>query len=175
MVYAGNRESSAGDAHHVAAPNPPLEEAREGARKRVEGDALRGRDHLVGPPFRGEAIPDLLEDADNGLSFDFRQLLAELYEELVAIDRRVAELTQRIERDVRAHDQGKRLLEISGIVPLTASALIAFAGRCLRRRRRYTFCLVVAAISCAFVPFGTVLGIFTLVVLTRPGVKPMFA
>ncbi len=58
---------------------------------------------------------------------------------------------------------------------LTASTLIAFAGRCLRRRRRYTFCLVVAAISCAFMPFGTVLGIFTLVVLTRPGVKPMFA
>lgn len=82
----------------------------------------------ISPAALRKAIPDLLEDADNGLSFDFRQLLAELYEELVAIDRRVAELTQRIERDVRAHDQGKRLLEIPGIGPLTASALIATVG-----------------------------------------------
>ena len=58
---------------------------------------------------------------------------------------------------------------------LTFSALLAYAGRCLRQRRRYTFCLVMAAISCAFMPFGTVLGIFTLVVLTRPSAKSLFA
>ena len=58
---------------------------------------------------------------------------------------------------------------------LTVSALLAYAGRCLRQRRRYTFCLVMAAISCAFMPFGTVLGIFTLIVLTKPAVKPSFA
>jgi hypothetical protein len=58
---------------------------------------------------------------------------------------------------------------------LTFSALLAYAGRCLRQRRRYTFCLVMAAISCAFMPFGTVLGIFTLIVLTRPSVKSLFA
>lgn len=75
-----------------------------------------------------KAIPELLEDADNGLSFDFRQLLSELYDDLRVIDRRVAELTQRIERTVRASDDGKRLLEIPGIGPLTASALIATVG-----------------------------------------------
>ena len=32
-----------------------------------------------------------------------------------------------------------------------------------------------AAISCAFMPFGTVLGIFTLIVLTKPPVKSLFA
>lgn len=61
------------------------------------------------------------------------------------------------------------------IFGLVFSALLAYAGRCLRRRRRYTFCLVMAAISCVFVPFGTVLGIFTLIVLTRPNVKSSFA
>lgn len=75
-----------------------------------------------------KAIPELLEDADNGLSFDFRQLLSELYDDLRVIDRRVAELTQRIERTVRASDDGKRLLEIPGIGPLTASALVATVG-----------------------------------------------
>ena len=58
---------------------------------------------------------------------------------------------------------------------LTFSALLAYAGRCLRQRRRHTFCLVMAAISCAFMPFGTVLGVFTLIVLTRASVKPLFA
>ncbi|HEU0307128.1 MAG TPA: hypothetical protein VFR30_09200 [Lysobacter sp.] len=58
---------------------------------------------------------------------------------------------------------------------LTFSALLAYAGRCLRQRRRHTFCLVMAAISCAFMPFGTVLGVFTLIVLTRPSVKLLFA
>jgi hypothetical protein len=58
---------------------------------------------------------------------------------------------------------------------LTFSALLAYAGRCLRQRRRYTFCLVMAAISCAFMPFGTVLGIFTLIVLAKPSAKSLFA
>ena len=58
---------------------------------------------------------------------------------------------------------------------LTFSALLAYAGRCLRQRRRHTFCLVMAAISCAFMPFGTVLGVFTLIVLSRPSAKMLFA
>jgi transposase len=82
----------------------------------------------VSPAALRKAIPELLEDADNGLSFDFRQLLAELYDDLVAIDKRVAELTQRIERIVRASDDGKRLLEVRGFGPLTVSALIANVG-----------------------------------------------
>jgi hypothetical protein len=32
----------------------------------------------------------------------------------------------------------------------------------------------VAALSCAFMPFGTVLGVFTIVVLVRPSVKQLF-
>lgn len=51
---------------------------------------------------------------------------------------------------------------------------LGLAGRYLKERRRHTFCVVVAAISCAFQPIGTVLGVFTLVVLFRPAVKAMF-
>lgn len=58
---------------------------------------------------------------------------------------------------------------------LTGYAVALYlAGRFLRERRRHTFCVVVAAISCAFQPIGTVLGVFTLVVLFRPAVKAMF-
>jgi hypothetical protein len=51
---------------------------------------------------------------------------------------------------------------------------IAYAGRCLNQRKRYTFCLVMAAIACMFMPFGTILGVFTIIVLVRPSVKPLF-
>jgi hypothetical protein len=47
-------------------------------------------------------------------------------------------------------------------------------ARFLAERRRHTFCVVVAAISCSFTPLGTVLGVFTLIVLFRPSVKALF-
>lgn len=56
----------------------------------------------------------------------------------------------------------------------TFAALLAWAGRCLGRRTHYTYCFVLACISCAFMPFGTVLGVFTIMVLTRPSVKALF-
>lgn len=51
---------------------------------------------------------------------------------------------------------------------------LIFAGRFLARRKRYLFCMVVAAVSCFFMPFGTVLGVFTIIVLQRPSVKEQF-
>ena len=51
---------------------------------------------------------------------------------------------------------------------------LALAGYFLSRRQRYLFCLVVAGIACMFMPFGTVLGVFTILVLMRPSVKDLF-
>ncbi len=58
---------------------------------------------------------------------------------------------------------------------LTFAVFIAYAGRCLRQRRRHTLCLVVGALECMMMPFGTVLGVFTLIALTKPPVKALFA
>lgn len=57
---------------------------------------------------------------------------------------------------------------------LTLAGFMAYAGRCLAQRRRHVLCMVVAGISCCFMPFGTVLGVFTLIVLVRPSVKAAF-
>lgn len=57
---------------------------------------------------------------------------------------------------------------------LAFAACTAFAGRYLRKRTKYMFCLVMAGIECIFIPFGTVLGVFTIIVLQRPGVKRLF-
>ena len=51
---------------------------------------------------------------------------------------------------------------------------IIVAGRYLARQVHYLFCMVIAAIECIFMPFGTVLGVFTIVVLAKPPVKEMF-
>ena len=55
------------------------------------------------------------------------------------------------------------------------AGLMLYAGRCLGRRQRYMLCLVAAGISCVVVPIGTVLGVFTIIVLNRPSVKTLFA
>jgi hypothetical protein len=51
---------------------------------------------------------------------------------------------------------------------------IMLAGRSLEQRRRYGFCMVVAAITCLFPPLCTALGVLTLIVLSRPSVQTQF-
>ncbi len=66
---------------------------------------------------------------------------------------------------------------IAGFIILcgwTLAICLIISGRNLTHRRRYKFCFVIACISCAFTPFGTVLGVFTIIVLTRPAVKELF-
>lgn len=62
------------------------------------------------------------------------------------------------------------------MVAFTWAVAIAMivAGVNLRKRKAYTFCMVMGAIECIFMPLGTILGVFTLVVLNRQGVKAMF-
>ncbi len=48
------------------------------------------------------------------------------------------------------------------------------AGKYLKQQTKYTFCFVVAVINCMFAPLGTVLGIFTIMVLLRDSVKTLF-
>jgi hypothetical protein len=69
---------------------------------------------------------------------------------------------------------GLIFIVIAGTVILcgwTLAFCIFIAGRNLKKRKHYMYCLVIAGLSCLFMPFGTVLGVFTIIVLTRPGVK----
>ncbi|WP_265594829.1 hypothetical protein [Haloferula sp. BvORR071] len=47
-------------------------------------------------------------------------------------------------------------------------------GICLNKRKCRGFCIVVAALSCLKFPFGTALGVFTIIVLCRPSVIALF-
>ncbi|WP_343541814.1 hypothetical protein [Stenotrophomonas pavanii] len=57
---------------------------------------------------------------------------------------------------------------------VTLGAFVAYAGRCLARRRRHLLCLIAAGLACLFTPVGTVLGVFSLITLLRPQVKAAF-
>ncbi len=57
----------------------------------------------------------------------------------------------------------------------TFAAFVFVTGRFLAKRKHYLFCLVMAGLECCCSPFGTVLGVFTIVVLMRDSVKQQFA
>ena len=61
------------------------------------------------------------------------------------------------------------------LLGITMAICILIAGRCLSRRRRYSFALVMACIECLFLPFGTILGVFTIIVLSRESVRALFS
>lgn len=73
---------------------------------------------------------------------------------------------------------------VGGVFVLVASFLILlgatfgtclfFAGRFLRQTRHYYFCLVMGGVACVFFPWGTVLGVFTLVLLSKEEVRSLF-
>jgi hypothetical protein len=66
------------------------------------------------------------------------------------------------------------IASIAILCGLATSLCMAVAGRYLGRHSGYMFCLVVAAIECMFMPLGTILGVFTILVLMRPTVKELF-
>ena len=74
------------------------------------------------------ALPDILEDAENRLTADFRILLKGLQEDLLHLDDRIGSQDQAIKRLAQEHEGAKRLQQLRGIGPITATALIAAIG-----------------------------------------------
>jgi hypothetical protein len=56
----------------------------------------------------------------------------------------------------------------------TLAVMNVLAGRFCRAHRHRVFLLVVGALDCLWVPFGTVLGVFDFVVLSRESVRRLF-
>ena len=58
-----------------------------------------------------------------------------------------------------------------GIWFFGSAILNVISGLCLRARKHRTFSLVVAGFNCLHIPLGTVLGVFTIIVLLRDPVR----
>ena len=74
------------------------------------------------------AIPCWLEDAENGLTGDFRSLLHAVWNDLLGLDDRVCEMDKLIKRLAENHEDCVRLQQLRGYGPMIATALIATVG-----------------------------------------------
>src|SRR5450756_709203 len=74
-------------------------------------------------------IPEILEDGENGLPGAMRSLLDRLTENLKEMGRQVDELEKQIQLWHRENEASRRLAEIPGIGPITASAIVATVGK----------------------------------------------
>lgn len=95
-------------------------------------------------PLR-RAVPDWLEDAENGLSHTFRALLQGLWADLQGLEQRVKDLDREIEAVSEAHPDAKRLKQLRGIGPLTSTALVAQLGdgKHFKRGDPYLRCILI--------------------------------
>lgn len=76
----------------------------------------------------GKRLPEILEDGENELPGIFRQLIDRLGSNLKELDRQVKELEVQIQTWHRNSVDSKKLAQIPGIGPISASALVASIG-----------------------------------------------
>lgn len=73
-------------------------------------------------------VPDILEDAENGLPGVMRHLLRRLNDHLAELNRQVEELELQIKLWHKNNEASQKLEAIPGIGPITASAIVATVG-----------------------------------------------
>lgn len=73
-------------------------------------------------------LPVILEDAENGLSGLFRELLVEMAERLRLLDERIQKYDLRVARVFGQDERCHRLAQVEGVGPLIATALVAAVG-----------------------------------------------
>ena len=76
---------------------------------------------------RGKLV-DLLEDADNELTPISRSLFEQLRQELIDLENRIVQVDKQIQQLAREHPVCKRLMQIPGVGPISATALMAAVG-----------------------------------------------
>jgi transposase len=76
-------------------------------------------------------MPEILENADNGIPSLQRQLLQRLIDHLKELDHQVDELETQINRWHKENESSQKLAAIPGVGPITASALVATIGNAL--------------------------------------------
>lgn len=73
---------------------------------------------------------------------------------------------------------GSIFLALGGVACLIG-LIIAFCvlscARRLKKRRKYNYCLTIAVIECIFFPFGTIIGVSTIMMLANHDVKESFS
>ena len=82
----------------------------------------QGKEHLR------NQLPDLLEEADNGLTMAARACFAQMLEEWNELDQRIAQHERHIRQQCAQVEACQRLTAIKGVAQITATAMVAYAG-----------------------------------------------
>jgi transposase len=73
-------------------------------------------------------LPQILEDAENGLPALARRILADLLQQLHHLDEQVEHYERELGALAQLSEPAQRLMQINGIGPITATALVASVG-----------------------------------------------
>jgi hypothetical protein len=66
------------------------------------------------------------------------------------------------------------VIGVISIVGWTLGALTAYAGHCIKKRKHKIFIYIMAAVNCIWIPYGTLLGIATIILFQWPEVQAQF-
>ena len=100
-------------------------------RQRIQlSNAIRGHmaEFGLAAPIGREGLASLIRliaDADERVPAEVRTCLGMLAEQLALINGQILEMDRRIQANARATETGRRLMEVPGVGPLLASALVA--------------------------------------------------
>lgn len=81
-----------------------------------------------GPSQVRSRLPNILDDAGNGLSGLMRHLLASLHEHCKELDAKIALHTRQLRELAKGNDACRRLMAIPGIGVMTATVLLSLSG-----------------------------------------------
>jgi transposase len=115
----------------AAAPNHDrVELPNDGSRAQLSNQirGLLAENGIVLPQQLSQlrkALPMLLEDGDNELTSMGRSLFASLFEELLRLEERIAAFDKQLATIYRRSSQCRRIAEVEGIGPVTATAIVA--------------------------------------------------
>jgi transposase len=82
----------------------------------------------TGPRRLRDALPDILADAENGLPALAREVLDSLLKQFRQFDEQVQGYDQQVSTIAQASEPARRLMEVEGIGPLIATAVVASIG-----------------------------------------------
>ena len=129
MLFVPAKDSSQQDIQSIHRIRSRLVESRTALVNQIRGLlAEYGIIFPVGIKHIRKELPFVLEDAENGLSFEFREMMNELYDELIGLDSKIKTQEARLDRLFSQNEACQRLHDIEGVGVLTATAMVAAVG-----------------------------------------------
>jgi len=82
----------------------------------------------TGVPATRRGLLEAIEDAENGLTTKMRDMIFGLHEELNEVENRIQHYLQKINQHCTQDERVKRVMEIEGLGPISASAIVTAVG-----------------------------------------------